>query len=212
MPYSSEARRCEQWAPSKVKRPDRSRKSTSSSPSNLTGTGISLTSSARATGHQKQRRYSPPKVPAPTRTTSSHVISLGLIMRISPALPSFHYLTDEFSDRFPVPHLRSPQTNIFNVLLPLQRRGQMLFRNIFTQRVLSRVFRAGFLNSYLTFARQEPINENLGGIGMRRFVHQGKHRTAGFETDSVPLKRMGVKNIHRQSLIFRFFDFGRFGG
>src|SRR4030095_16632683 len=66
--------------------------------------------------------------------------------------------------------------------------------------------------SYLSFARQEPINENLGGIGMRRFVHQSKHRTAGFETDSVPLKRMGVKNIHRQSLIFRFCDCVRFGG
>ena len=88
----------------------------------------------------------------------------------------------------------------------------MLFGNIFAQRVLSRLIRAVFLNSYLSFARKEPINENLGGIGMGRFVDQGNHRSAGFEGNAVLVKHMGVKNIHRQALIFRFFDFGRFGG
>ena len=70
MPYSSDARRWLQCLCSRPSRPERSRNSTSSSPSTLTRIGRSPTCSVIATGIQKRRKYSPHGVPGPVWVSS----------------------------------------------------------------------------------------------------------------------------------------------
>src|SRR3989475_981190 len=82
MPYSSEVPRCVHCSCSRPTRPERSRKTTRSSPMIRMRRGTSPRSRAKATGCQKRRRYSPHGVPGSEEHTSELQSQSNLVCRL----------------------------------------------------------------------------------------------------------------------------------
>src|SRR5437870_11839445 len=78
----------------------------------------------------------------------------------------------------------------------------VIFRDVYARRIGRLVGIAELLQRHLSFAREKPVDEDLGSIRVRRLSRQ-RERAAAHGKARAFLPRAGVKNFDRQSLVLR---------
>jgi len=116
----------------------------------------------------------------------------------------------KFERRFPGPTPRSQRRTYLTPSAVATTRANALW-NIFAQRILARLVERGFLEiAICPSAERNQLISTLAALGCGAFVHQGQHRTAGFET-TPSSKRVGVETSTGKPWFFASRPSVRFG-